>query len=67
MAKTELDRRLQFAINLARRAGDIALEYFRDRGGLVVDMKGAQDWVSEADRNIETFIRNEIAKSFADD
>ena len=43
MAKTELDRRLQFAINLARRAGDIALEYFRDRDGLVADMKGAQD------------------------
>lgn len=45
----------------------MALSYFADRSTLVVDQKGTQDWVSEADRNVETFIRQKIAEAFPED
>lgn len=55
------------AIEICKAAGELALGYFRDRDTLVVDVKGAQDWVSEADKNVETFIRQEIAKAWPED
>ena len=48
--------RLEFAIGLCRDAGHLARDYFSKRSALVVDRKGAQDWVSVADRNVELFI-----------
>lgn len=59
--------RADFALAVAREAGALALSYFTDRDGLVVDQKGAQDWVSEADREVETFIRQRIGTAFPDD
>ncbi len=64
---SETSRRKAFATEVCRSAGDLALTYFRDRETLTVDAKGAQDWVSEADKNVETFIREEIAKAWPDD
>lgn len=43
------------------------MEYFARRDTLVVDAKGAQDWVSEADRNVETFIRQKISEAWPED
>ena len=43
------------------------MEYFANRASLVVDQKGTQDWVSEADRNIEKFVRTRIAAAFPND
>ncbi|NNK77305.1 MAG: inositol monophosphatase [Litoreibacter sp.] len=60
------DRR-DFAIAVCKEAGVRAVEYFADRSALVVDQKGAQDWVSEADRNVETFIRQRIAAAWPED
>lgn len=56
-----------FAVDLSRRAGDIGLRYFRDFSNLTVESKGHQDLVSEADREVETFIRAAIGEQFPDD
>lgn len=57
----------KFAVSVAEDAGVLASSYFRKRDGLVVDQKGAQDWVSEADREVEIFIRKKISDAFPDD
>ena len=59
--------RKKFAVALAKEAGALALKYFADRHGLVVDRKVEQDWVSEADRSVETFIREKISGTFPED
>lgn len=50
------------AVQICKETGETALAYFRDRDALVVDQKGAQDWVSEADRNVEILIRKRLAE-----
>ncbi len=64
---SQLLERRKFAVEVCEEAGVIAKKYFADRGGLVVDQKGAQDWVSEADRSVETFIRQKIAEAWPRD
>ncbi|WP_428642542.1 inositol monophosphatase family protein [Roseibium sp.] len=59
--------RLDFAESLARKAGELGLEYFRKLDTLTITRKGHQDLVTEADRNVETLIREELAKSYPDD
>ena len=56
-----------FAVELCRTAGTEAREYFRARDTLAVDRKGAQDWVSEADQNVEKMIREHLARTRPDD
>ena len=63
----DLDDRMHFAIDLARRAGELGLKYFRDLDNLAVESKGHQDLVSEADREVELFIRAAIAKAYPQD
>ena len=64
---SDIDRRLNFAKTLAHEAGQLALSYFRSIGDLEVKSKGVQDMVSDADLNVETFIRDKIADAFAED
>ncbi|WP_299987268.1 inositol monophosphatase family protein [uncultured Ruegeria sp.] len=64
---SRLSERKDFAVAVCEEAGVLAQRYFADRGNLVVDQKGAQDWVSEADRNVETFIRQRIAEAWPKD
>lgn len=59
--------RLEFAVNLARRAGNLGMDYFRRLDSLTITQKGHQDLVSEADRDVETLVRKELAKSYPDD
>lgn len=59
--------RLEFAETLAHKAGELGLDYFRKLDTLTITQKGHQDLVSEADRNVETLIREEIAKAYPDD
>lgn len=59
--------RLDFATALARRAGELAMEFFRKLDSLTIESKGHQDMVSEADREVELFVRREIAKAYPDD
>ena len=63
----DIDSRLSFAKRLAVDAGDKALAYFREIGNLVIESKGVQDMVSNADRDVETFVRQRIAEAFPGD
>ncbi|CTQ61725.1 inositol monophosphatase family protein [Roseibium album] len=62
-----ISERLAFAERLAIQAGELGLEYFRKLDTLTITQKGHQDLVSEADRNVETLIRKELANSYPDD
>jgi myo-inositol-1(or 4)-monophosphatase len=62
-----LDDRLAFAVDLAREAGAFALSRFRALDDLVIESKGHQDLVSDADRATETLIRAAIAARWPDD
>lgn len=57
---------LDFAVQLARRAGEFTLGSFRSTD-LVVDRKGDGTPVTEADRVAERLIRAEIEANFPDD
>jgi myo-inositol-1(or 4)-monophosphatase len=60
--------RASLASDIAHRAGQIALDYFRNRASLEVETKnGALDLVSVADRAVEEMIRAEITRAFPDD
>lgn len=62
-----LEERYRFARALAREAGQRALTHWRARDGLVAELKGAQDWVSEADRDVESLVRTRIAAAYPED
>jgi myo-inositol-1(or 4)-monophosphatase len=55
------------AQRIARKAGELAHDYFARRGALAVESKGAQDYVSQADRAVESLIRAELIREFPDD
>ncbi len=54
------------AVDIARRAGDLALRRFGDPA-LTIDHKGDGSPVTEADRATEAFVRDELARLFPDD
>lgn len=56
-----------FAVTLAQEAGALALRLFRDFDRHSIELKGVHDYVSNADRDVETLIRNAIAEQFPDD
>jgi myo-inositol-1(or 4)-monophosphatase len=69
MQDQEMERgiteRFGAAKRIIRAAGQIALEYFANYDDLEVETKTSrQDTVSVADKEVETFIRAEIAKLF---
>ena len=64
---TSHSERLTFARELAERAGKLGMEFFRRLDSLTIESKGHQDLVSEADREVELFVRREIAKAHPDD
>jgi myo-inositol-1(or 4)-monophosphatase len=55
------------AQRIARLAGELAHDYFSRRSSLAVESKGAQDYVSQADRAVETLIRGELGREFPGD
>lgn len=59
--------RLEFAVETASKAGDLALDYFRQFASLNVQSKGIQDMASEADVATENLIREAIASRFPAD
>ncbi len=60
----DLKPTLEFATDLAYRAGQITLGYFR--AGVRPDYKADDTPVTAADRAAETFIRSELEKKFPD-
>ncbi len=62
-----LSERARFAGKLARDAGALANRYFNRELAFVVESKSQQDFVSAADREVEKFIRSEIARAWPGD
>ncbi|PYS51233.1 MAG: histidinol phosphate phosphatase [Acidobacteria bacterium] len=63
--RKELERLLDFAVGLARGAGEITLKYFRS--SLKPEQKADGSYVTRADREAESFIRARLEESFPDD
>ncbi len=64
MPNTEPDL-CTYATRLAQEAGDIAMGYFRGR--LAIDVKADESPVTEADKAVEAFVRQRLARDFPDD
>ena len=64
-SNNELTELLEFAIALARGAGDITLKYFRKQPETSTKADGS--YVTIADREAESYLRRELAKHFPDD
>ena len=62
-----VDERYAFLQRLARDAGARARDFWVRRDTLTVELKGPQDFVSVADRDVEAFIRAEIGQAFPGD
>ena len=62
-----VDARYAFLQDLARGAGRLARDFWEQRDALTVELKGPQDFVSVADREVEAFIRDEIERAFPGD
>ena len=63
--KAELNELLQFAVDLARGAGEITLQYFRKKPE--TSKKSDGSYVTIADREAESYLRKQIAERFPDD
>ncbi len=63
----DLDARFLAAQDVARDGGRLALRHFRNRDALTVEMKGAQDMVSKADREVEALIHGRLSMHFPGD
>lgn len=63
--KSEVQELLDFAVTLARGAGDITLKYFRRDPE--TSRKSDGSFVTIADREAESYLRRQIAERFPDD
>ncbi len=67
ISEADISARLDAATRIAREAGERALQFFLAREQLEVSHKAAQDRVSEADRTVETLIRQSVLAEFPED
>ena len=70
MTETEIDLADRLAVmeGVARRAGALALHYFLNRDQLLIETKRVlTDMVSQADREVEDLIRDEIKAAYPED
>jgi len=63
--RSEVQELLDFAVNLARDAGDITLNYFQRAPEIATKADGS--FVTVADREAEAYLRSAIIKAFPDD
>ena len=64
---SDLEKRLESAQQIAETAAQTALQHFTNNDSLHIERKGAQDWVSNADREVELQIRAALHDQFPDD
>jgi len=64
---SDIEKRLESAQQIAELAAQTALQHFTNHGSLRVERKGAQDWVSNADREVELQIRSALNEQYPDD
>lgn len=62
-----LQSRYAFAQTLARKAGELAYDYYKRRAELAIESKGLQDVVSIADKKVEELIRSRLEARFPED
>ena len=67
MIGTPLQSRVDAAMDLAERAGELAMSMRPPPGAAAGTMKGPQDWVTEADGAVERFLSDELAAAFPAD
>ncbi len=67
LSDRELSLRFLAMSGMAQELGELASRYFADQGSLNTQMKGAQDFVTEADHAVEVLFRKQIAAAFPDD
>ncbi len=61
---TAMARRLEAALEACAEAGALALSM---QDGTAATLKGAQDWVTEADGAVERFLSDRMARAFPED
>ncbi|MGL5430114.1 MAG: inositol monophosphatase family protein [Vibrio sp.] len=61
---TSLEAIALFGIEVTKEAGALAMNWLTQRSRLKIENKGHQDWVSQADREVENLIRNKIAMHY---
>jgi myo-inositol-1(or 4)-monophosphatase len=64
---TSLQARLDAAMDLAVRAGELAMEMRPPFGSAQATLKGPQDWLTEADGAVERFLSGELEAAFPGD
>ena len=62
---TDLQKRMELALEAARKAGELTLEYFQK--GIEVELKADQSPVTEADRNSEALLIELLSNEFPND
>ena len=67
MPEPDIEARFTAARSIARKAGELALDYFANLESLSVESKGPQDMASEADHAVEALIRERLKKRFPAD
>jgi myo-inositol-1(or 4)-monophosphatase len=67
MTPAALTSRYLAAQAVAREAGWLAQRFLADPGGLRVELKGPQDFVSAADRAVESLIAERLSAAFPED
>jgi myo-inositol-1(or 4)-monophosphatase len=67
MSVPPLQARIDAAMDLAERAGEMAMSMRPPPGSPHGTMKGPQDWVTEADGAVELFLSQELAAAFPSD
>ena len=64
---TALQRRLDVALDVTREAGALAMRMRPPPGAPVATLKGAQDWLTEADAAVERLVSDRILAAFPED
>lgn len=63
----DLDERLSASLSIAAAAAKIAATHYAAIESLTIEKKGQQDLVSNADREVEQYIRAQLLQLFSDD
>src|SRR5271167_2687742 len=67
MNAADISGRAEFARQIAREAGVLAMRYFRHEIDFEAQTKGPQDFVSTADHAVEALLRDRLQRAFASD
>lgn len=67
MSENSIQDRFNAGQGLVRDAGLLALEWFKNRESLISEKKGPQDWVSNADHEVEKMIKERLKLIFPED